>query len=70
DYKFRLKLKDRSIDLDFADRFFPIGNDGVLNRTVVKKFGIRVGDVTAFFYREPLGVRRADPAERAAQFAA
>ncbi len=64
DYRFRLKLKDRTIDLDFADRFFPIGLDGVMNRTRVTKFGIRVGEVTAFFYREPLSLSDIEPKAR------
>ncbi|MEO0670647.1 MAG: DUF3833 family protein [Pseudomonadota bacterium] len=64
DYRFRLKLKDRTIDLDFADRFYPIGMDGVMNRTRVTKFGIRVGEVTAFFYREPVSLSDIKPSTR------
>ncbi len=50
-YVFRLKLENRVIDLDFHDRFVPVGRDGLMNRAQVKKFGIKVGEVTAFFMR-------------------
>ena len=60
-YVFRLKLKSRSIDLTFHDRFFPIGDLGVMNRTDVSKFGIRVGEVTAFFGRGQIGVANRRP---------
>ncbi len=60
-YIFRLKLKSRSIDLTFHDRFYPIGELGVMNRTDVTKFGIRVGEVTAFFGRGQIGLANRRP---------
>ncbi|MEM7776219.1 MAG: DUF3833 family protein [Pseudomonadota bacterium] len=53
-YTFRLKMKDRAVNLEFHDRFYPVGDDGLLNRTRVTKWGIKVGEVTAFFQRQPV----------------
>ena len=50
-YEFRLKLKGRTIDLTFHDRFIPVDGGGLLNRTRVSKWGVKVGEVTAFFRR-------------------
>ncbi len=51
-YTFRLKLRDRSIDLAFHDKFYPISAGALLNRTQVTKWGVKVGEVTAFFQRD------------------
>lgn len=50
-YTFRLKLSNRTIDLQFRDRFFHIGRSGLMNRTRVTKWGLHVGDVIAFFHK-------------------
>ncbi|MEO0729915.1 MAG: DUF3833 family protein [Pseudomonadota bacterium] len=48
-YTFRLKLSNRTIDLKFRDRFYAIGDDGLMSRANVTKFGLKVGEVTVFF---------------------
>lgn len=50
-YTFRLKLNDRTINLVFHDRFFPIGDRVMINRTKVSKWGLKVGEITAVFQR-------------------
>jgi hypothetical protein len=49
DYVFLLKLKSRIVRLNFADRFYPVGDSSVVNRTQVSKWGIKVGEVSAVF---------------------
>lgn len=51
DYTFLLKTSARTLELRFADKFFPIGKQAVLNRTQVTKWGIKVGEVSAIFCR-------------------
>lgn len=69
-YTFRLRLKARTIDLRFCDRFYPVGTSAVMNRTDVTKFGVRVGQVSALFARRE-AVQAGDRSRvRATQFAA
>lgn len=51
DYTFLLQMSGRPLALTFADRFYPVGRVGVVNRTRVSKFGLRVGEVSAVFVK-------------------
>lgn len=52
DYTFILKTDSRTIELKFADRFYPVGSEAVINRTKVTKWGVKVGEVSAVFYKD------------------
>lgn len=51
EYSFLLKVGGRRMALSFADRFYPVGLYGVVNRTRVSKYGLRVGEVSAVFVK-------------------
>jgi hypothetical protein len=48
-YKFRLKVGARDVIVDFDDRLYRVGQQSVLNRAVVSKWGVKIGEVTLFF---------------------
>jgi hypothetical protein len=50
-YAFRLKLKSRTIDVDCDDRFYRIDRDTVMNRTTMRKWGVKLGELSIFFQR-------------------
>jgi hypothetical protein len=52
-YDFRLPIKSANVVLNFADRFYPLGENRMLNRAIVSKWGVRVGELTISFEREP-----------------
>lgn len=51
-YVLRQEVRGRELDLVFDDWMFLQHNDTILNRAIVKKFGIRVGEVVLHFKRE------------------
>lgn len=51
DYTFLLKTSKRTLELTFNDRFYPIGETCVVNRTKVSKWGLKVGEISAVFCR-------------------
>lgn len=51
-YRFRLKLDARRIDVDFEDRIYRVGDGVAFNRATMRKWGIRLGEVSLFFRRE------------------
>jgi hypothetical protein len=50
-YRFRLKLARRSLVVDFDDRLFRVGAQSAVNRAVMRKWGIRLGELSLFFQR-------------------
>lgn len=50
-YKFRLRLKTKSIVVRLEDHFYRLGEDVAVSRARVFKFGVRVGDVSLFILR-------------------
>jgi hypothetical protein len=58
-YKFRLKLKDRELAVDFDDRLYRMDEYNAINRAVVSKWGIRLGSATIFFRRHDAPALRA-----------
>ena len=51
-YFMRLRIGARQIKLRFDDRMYQVGRHVVVNRAVVSKWGLRVGDVSILFVRE------------------
>jgi Protein of unknown function (DUF3833) len=50
-YKFRLKMKQRSLIVAFDDRVHRITADMAINKATVRKWGIRLGEVVLVFER-------------------
>lgn len=50
-YTLRLPVGDTTYDVQFDDRMFRHDQQHLINRATVKKFGIRVGEVTLFFQK-------------------
>lgn len=50
-YKFRLKIKERLIAVDFDDRLYRVDDFRAINRAYVSKWGVCVGSATIFFQR-------------------
>lgn len=54
-YTLRLPFRGSTVEVQFDDWMF-LHDDGVMiNRAEVKKFGLRVGEVTLFFTRDEVG---------------
>lgn len=51
-YTLRVQMDDRTIDLDFDDWMLLIDERVMLNKAVMTKFGVRVGEVLLSFTRE------------------
>ena len=51
-YTLRVAMDDRTIDLDFDDWMLLIDDRVMLNKAVMSKFGIRLGEVTLAFRRK------------------
>ena len=52
-YRFRLQLQSRVVIVDFDDRLYRIDDDFAVNRATMRKWGIRLGELTLFFERVP-----------------
>lgn len=50
-YVFRLDLKGRKLHVRFADRLIRIDSRRAVNRAVMSKWGIRLGELSLFFER-------------------
>lgn len=48
-YRYRLRMKSRSLDVAFHDTFYRMDATHVFNRAVVSKWGIELGVATIFF---------------------
>lgn len=53
-YTLRLKVDGREIDVQFDDWMFLVDERVMLNRAVMSKFGIRLGEVTLSFVKPPV----------------
>lgn len=51
-YAFRLEIRGRRVTVRFDDRMYRVDGDVVVNRAVVSKWGIRLGEVSLFFLRQ------------------
>jgi Protein of unknown function (DUF3833) len=52
-YAFRLRLPSRTISVDIDDRLYRINALTAINRSTVRKWGIRIGEISLFFQRQP-----------------
>lgn len=50
-YRFRLKLNARSIIVDFDDRIYRMGSEMAVNRATMRKWGLKLGELSLFFQR-------------------
>lgn len=50
-YRFRLKLADRSFVVDFDDRIYRMGDRIAINRSTMRKWGVKLGELSLFFER-------------------
>ena len=53
-YKFRLDLGTSVIVVDFDDRIYRMGQRTAVNRATMRKYGIRLGDLSLFFRKVPV----------------
>lgn len=60
-YRFRLKINGRDITVDFADRIFSMDDGIALNRATMRKWGVRVGEISAVFVRDGAGALKERP---------
>lgn len=51
-YKFRLKLTDRSLVVDFDDCIYRMSDGIAVNRARMSKWGIRLGELSLFFSKD------------------
>ena len=51
-YAFRLKLPSRSLVVDFDDRLYRISATRAVNRVTMRKWGVKLGELSLFFTRE------------------
>ncbi len=54
-YTFRLKLDGRELHVTFDDRIYRVGEHLAVNRAIMRKWGVRLGEVSLFFQREVVG---------------
>ncbi len=50
-YRFRLKLNTRTLLVDFDDRVYPMGGGHAVNRAIMRKWGVKLGELSLFFQR-------------------
>jgi len=55
-YTLRLPVGDTTYAVQFDDRMFRYDGQHMMNRATVKKFGLRVGEVTLFFQKPPSSI--------------
>ena len=51
-YTFRLKLPSRTVTVDFEDRLYRMSPRTAVNRATVRKWGVRLGELSLFFERQ------------------
>ncbi len=52
-YRFRLKTKSREIAVDFDDRVYRMSETTAVNRATMRKWGVKIGELSLFFKRVP-----------------
>jgi hypothetical protein len=50
-YTFRLKVDGRELHVTFDDRIYRVGEHVAVNRAIMRKWGVRLGEVSLFFQR-------------------
>jgi Protein of unknown function (DUF3833) len=50
-YRFRLRMDARTLNVDFDDRIYRVGDGIAVNRTTMSKWGIKLGELSLFFER-------------------
>ncbi len=69
-YAFRLRLPSRVISVDIDDRLYRVDAFTAINRSTVRKWGIRIGEISLFFQHKPtptLAERPDQPIREAAE---
>lgn len=51
-YAFRLRLLSRVVTVDFDDRLYRMSARTAVNRATVRKWGVRLGELSLFFERQ------------------
>lgn len=51
-YRFRLKLKGRVVHVNFFDRLIKIDEQRAVNRAIMSKWGIKLGELSLFFEKD------------------
>jgi Protein of unknown function (DUF3833) len=51
-YRFRLKLADRILIVDFDDRVYRMTDATAVNRATMSKWGVKLGELSLFFQRD------------------
>jgi hypothetical protein len=54
-YTFRLKFDGRELHVAFDDRIYRVGEHLAVNRATMRKWGVRLGELSLFFQRELVG---------------
>ena len=54
-YTFRLKLATRTLTVHLDDRIYRLGDGIAMNRATMRKWGIRIGELSLFFRRDAGG---------------
>lgn len=60
-YTFRLKIEGRELHVELDDRIYRIGEDVAINRATMRKWGVRLGEISLFFQREAACAPSGDP---------
>jgi hypothetical protein len=47
--KYRLKIEDKNLTLNFTDRLWFVDENTLLNKASIHKFGIKIGEIVAGF---------------------
>ncbi len=50
-YQFKLKLKSRTVVVAFDDRLYRMGDEIALNRATMRKWGVKLGELSLCFQR-------------------
>ena len=50
-YKFKLRVNERALIVDFDDRIYRMGNGIAINRATMRKWGVKLGELSLFFQR-------------------
>jgi len=54
-YRFRLQLDSRVVTVDLDDRIYRMGDAIAVNRATMRKWGVKLGELSLFFQREGMG---------------
>lgn len=55
-YRFRLKLEARELIVEFDDRIYRLGDTIAVNRATMRKWGVKLGELSLFFQRNADGL--------------